>query len=73
LSQLLVHAERLDLVADDSGLPVVDLHPLGAMTRVLLEGAGGVQITVETAAGLNARARYRVMPQAHSLRAFLRE
>jgi iron(III) transport system ATP-binding protein len=70
---LLVHADRLDLVSDDAGLSVVDIHPVGGITRVLLEGAGGTQITVETPASVSAGVRYRIVPQAHSLRAFPRD
>jgi iron(III) transport system ATP-binding protein len=69
---LLVQADRLDLVADAEGCAVRDVHPLGALTRVLLEGAGGAQITVETAAPVNAGQAYRVIPQPASVRAFAR-
>jgi len=72
-ADLLVHADRLDLVADPAGLVVADVHPMGAVTRVLLEGAGAAQITVETSGEVSAQARYRVVPQAQSLRAFTRD
>ncbi|MGY6636795.1 MAG: ABC transporter ATP-binding protein [Erythrobacter sp.] len=72
-AELLVHADRLDLVADDAGLAVVDVHPLGEATRVLLAGAGGAQLTVETQGVVSAQGRYRVVPQPHSLRVFARD
>jgi iron(III) transport system ATP-binding protein len=72
-ADLLVHADRLDLVADSAGLVVADVHPLGAVTRVLLAGEGAAQITVETAAAILPGARYRVVPQAQSLRVFARD
>jgi len=70
---LLVHADRLDLVADSTGLTIADVHPMGEVTRVLLEGAGGAQITVETTAKVSPQGRYRVMPQPGSLRIFARD
>ncbi|MFN3989540.1 MAG: ABC transporter ATP-binding protein [Erythrobacter sp.] len=72
-ADLLVHADRLDLVADAGGLAVADVHPMGEVTRVLLRGAGGDQITVETSGEVSAQARYRVVPQSGSLRVFIRE
>lgn len=72
LVDLLVQADRLDLVADNAGLEVVDIHPLGETTRVLLQGTGAGQITVETPGLAKADQRYRVVPQTHSLRAFTR-
>ena len=70
---LLVHAERLDLVADEAGARVVDIHPVGEITRVLLEGVGGAQITVETRAAVAEGVRYRIVPHPESLRAFPRD
>lgn len=67
---LLVQADRLDLMADAAGCAVRDVHPMGPVTRVLLEGAGGAQITVETAAQVSAGQSYRVVPQPGSVRAF---
>jgi iron(III) transport system ATP-binding protein len=69
---LLVQADRLELVTDPEGCTVRDVHPMGAATRVLLEGAGGAQITVETASPPAAGQGYRVVPQAASVRAFAR-
>ncbi len=70
---LLVHADRLTLEADSAGLPVLDLHPLGAVTRVLLAGTDGRQLTVETRQPIVAGQRYRVLPQAGCLRVFARD
>jgi iron(III) transport system ATP-binding protein len=67
---LLVQADRLDLVADADGCTVRDVHPMGSVTRVLLEGSGGVQITVETIAPVVGGQAYRVVPQSGSVRAF---
>jgi iron(III) transport system ATP-binding protein len=72
-ADLLVHAAKVDLVADAAGLPVLDIHPLGATTRVLLVGAGGAQITVETAQEVSEGQAYRVVPHSGSVRAFARE
>ncbi|MFL0670953.1 MAG: ABC transporter ATP-binding protein [Erythrobacter sp.] len=72
-ADLLVHADRLDLVADAAGLAVADVHPMGEVTRVLLTGADGAQITVETRGAVSAGARYRVVPQPASLRVFARD
>lgn len=69
---LLVQADRLDLVADADGCAVRDVHVQGPVTRVLLEGAGGAQITVETTAPVSAGQAYRVVPQPASVRAFAR-
>lgn len=72
--ELLVHAGQLDLVADAAaGLRVLDVHPLGAVTRVLIAGAGGAQITVETAQPVDPAQTYRLVPQPGSLRAFARD
>lgn len=70
---LLVQADRLDLVADAEGCAVRDVHMMGAVTRVLLEGSGGAVITVETAAPVSAGQAYRVAPQPGSVRAFARD
>jgi iron(III) transport system ATP-binding protein len=71
--ELLVHAGKVDLVPDASGLPVLDIHPLGATTRVLLAGAGGAQITVETAQEVSEGQAYHVIPHSGSVRAFARD
>jgi len=71
---LLVHAGKVDLAEDAAdGLAVLDVHPLGATTRVLLAGAGGAQLTVETGAAVRAGQAYRAIPQEGSVRAFARE
>ncbi len=72
-ADLLVHADRLALVPEAGGLAVVDVHPMGEITRVLLAGDGEAQLTVETTAAINADTRYRVVPQPQSLRLFGRD
>ncbi|PKP92231.1 MAG: ABC transporter ATP-binding protein [Alphaproteobacteria bacterium HGW-Alphaproteobacteria-14] len=67
---LLVQADRLDLVVDTTGCAVRDVHRQGPVTRVLLSGAGGAPITVETAAPVNPVEAYRAVPQPESVRAF---
>lgn len=69
---LLVQADRLDLIADSEGCAVRDVHAMGPVTRVLLEGSGAEPITVETAAPVDAGQAYRVVPQPGSVRAFAR-
>jgi iron(III) transport system ATP-binding protein len=69
---LLVQADRLDLVASAEGCAVRDVHAMGPVTRVLLEGSGAAPITVETAAPVDAGQAYRVVPQPGSVRAFAR-
>ena len=69
---LLVQADRLVPVADMRGGRVRDVHPLGARNRVLLEGADGAAITVETALPVQADTTYSVMPDPQSVRAFAR-
>ncbi|MEM6476860.1 MAG: ABC transporter ATP-binding protein [Pseudomonadota bacterium] len=70
---LLVHAGELELVADDQGLAVRDVHPIGSATRVLLTDASGQELTVETEDAVDANARYSVSPRAGSVRAFARD
>ncbi|MFN4239959.1 MAG: ABC transporter ATP-binding protein [Erythrobacter cryptus] len=72
---LLVEAERIALIPaeGDAGCRVRDLHPLGRRTRVVLEGAGGAMLTVETAGAIDPAARYQPLPEAASLRAFARD
>lgn len=72
-ADLLIHADQIDLVADNSGLAVVDVHPLGAVTRVLIQGEGAAQITAETQQAINPSQRYRVVPRPGSMRAFARD
>lgn len=72
LLDLLVHANRLVPVADPRGCRVRDVHPLGARSRVLLEGAHGTAITVETAVPVDAGKTYSVLPDPESVRAFVR-
>ena len=70
---LLVHADELDLAADEHGLTVRDVHPLGSATRVLLADGQGQELTLETEEPVNADKRYRVSPRSGSVRAFSRD
>ena len=67
---LLVHAETLDCVGDAGGLEVVDVHPLGVASRLLLQTEAGEEITVQSTAPVEEGARYRVVPREASVRAF---
>ncbi len=73
---LLVQARALRLELDREGVRVRDVHPLGARSRVLLQHPGGAELTAEVpqSAGDHIRpgARYRVTPDADSVRAFSR-
>jgi len=68
---LLVQADRLVPVADVRGCKVRDVHPLGLRKRVLLEGADGAAITVETALPVDPAKTYSVLPDPESVRAFV--
>ncbi|WP_298301284.1 ABC transporter ATP-binding protein [uncultured Erythrobacter sp.] len=69
---LLVHAESLECVRDDSGLVVVDVHPLGVASRLALRTGSGEEITVQSTAPVEEGSRYRVVPREGSVRAFSR-
>jgi iron(III) transport system ATP-binding protein len=69
---LLVQADRLVPVADVRGGRVRDIHPLGPRNRVLLDGADGAAITVETVLPVDPERTYSVIPDPESVRAFLR-
>ncbi|KEO90179.1 ABC transporter ATP-binding protein [Erythrobacter longus] len=69
---LLVHAETLGCEADEAGLEVVDVHPLGVASRLLLQTPDGKEITVQSTATVKEGMRYRIVPQTRSVRAFLR-
>ncbi|MFO6428840.1 ABC transporter ATP-binding protein [Erythrobacter sp. W302b] len=69
---LLVQADRLVPVADGRGCSVRDVHPMGARSRVLLQGADGAAITVETALPIDLHKTYSVLPDPESVRAFAR-
>ncbi|HSF13415.1 MAG TPA: ABC transporter ATP-binding protein, partial [Erythrobacter sp.] len=69
---LLVQADRLVPVADVRGCRVRDVHPIGARRRVLLAGAHGSDITVETALPVDPAKTYSVLPDPESVRAFAR-
>ncbi|UAB77992.1 ABC transporter ATP-binding protein [Erythrobacter sp. SCSIO 43205] len=68
--ELLVHAEFLDCIEDASGLEVVDVHPLGVASRLVLQTASGEEITVQTTSEVKEGASYRVVPRDASVRAF---
>ena len=70
---LLIHAETLDFESDPAGLEVLDVHPLGVASRVLVRGASGDEITIQTTSPVEEGARYRVMPRSASIRAFARQ
>ncbi len=69
---LLVQADRLMPVADVRGGRVRDIHPVGPRARVLLGGADGAAITVETALPVDPARTYSVIPDPGSVRAFVR-
>ncbi|MEM1051123.1 MAG: ABC transporter ATP-binding protein [Pseudomonadota bacterium] len=69
---LLVHAEALACVENEEGLAVVDVHPLGVASRLLLQAAEGEEITVQSTASVQEGTRYRVEPYERSVRAFAR-
>jgi iron(III) transport system ATP-binding protein len=76
-ADLLVQARALRLEKDDAeGVPVRDVHPLGARARVLLQHESGVELTAEIPASAAAHIRagdlYRVAPDTESVRAFRR-
>lgn len=68
---LLVQADRLVPVADLRGCRVRDVHSLGLRKRVLLEGADGAAITVETALPVDPAKTYSVLPDPESVRTFV--
>jgi iron(III) transport system ATP-binding protein len=59
-------------VADPRGCRVRDVHPQGPRSRVLLEGADGATITVETAVPVDPGKTWNVLPDPGSVRAFAR-
>lgn len=69
---LLVQADRLVPVPDMRGGRVRDIHPMGPRNRVLLDGADGAAITVETVLSVDPERSYSVIPDPESVRAFLR-
>lgn len=69
---LLVQADRLVPVSDMRGGKVRDIHPMGPRNRVLLDGADGAAITVETVLSVDPERSYSVIPDPESVRAFLR-
>jgi iron(III) transport system ATP-binding protein len=69
---LLVQADRLVPVADMRGGRVRDIHPLGPRNRVLIGGADGAAITVETVLTVDPARTYSVIPDPESVRAFVK-
>lgn len=69
---LLIHAETLDCAPDEAGLIVLDVHPLGVASRVLLVNADGEHISIQTTSPVEERRHYRVTPREGSIRAFAR-
>ena len=69
---LLVQADRLVPVSDMRGGRVRDIHPMGPRNRVLLGGADGAAITVETVLTVDPERSYSVIPDPESVRAFVR-
>ena len=69
---LLIHAEALACEADPQGLAVLDVHPLGVASRVLLRNAGGEELTIQTTSPVEEGGQYRVTPHERSVRAFAR-
>ena len=69
---LLVHADALALVEDEAGLRVRDCHIQGKCARVVLVAPDGAEITAETESPPGEAKRYRIMPQAGSVRVFAR-
>ena len=73
---LLVQGRALRLELDRDGIPVRDVHPLGARARVLLQQSGGAQIPAEVpqsaADHIRPGARYRVHPDPDTVRVFAR-
>ncbi|AWW75509.1 ABC transporter ATP-binding protein [Erythrobacter sp. KY5] len=70
---LLIHAEALVCEPDAGGLAVLDVHPLGVASRVLVESESGEEISIQTTSPVEEGQRYRVTPRAGSVRAFARD
>lgn len=74
--ELLVQGRALRLERDAGGVPVRDIHPLGARARVLLQHSGGAEITAEVPASaadhIRPGDRYRVRPDPDTVRVFAR-
>ena len=76
-ADLLVQARALRLEKDEEeGVPVRDVHPLGARARVLLQHESGAELTAEVPASAAEHIRagdlYRFTPDSESVRAFPR-
>ncbi|EAQ27770.1 ABC transporter ATP-binding protein [Erythrobacter sp. NAP1] len=70
---LLIHAEALECAPDAGGLAVLDVHPLGVASRVLVKSENGEEISIQTTSPVEEGQRYRVTPRAGSVRAFKRD
>lgn len=70
---LLIHAETLDCEPDATGCFVLDVHPLGVASRVMLVTETGEQITIQTTSPVEEGQRCRVVPRPGSIRAFARK
>ncbi|MEM7667415.1 MAG: ABC transporter ATP-binding protein [Pseudomonadota bacterium] len=70
---LLIYADAVRLAEDENGLVVRDHHLMGAASRVALADEQGNEITVETRAPIDLNQRYRLVPDAGSIRAFARD
>lgn len=68
---LLIYAERVDLIADTDGLAVRDVHPMGRLSRALFVAADGAEITAMTPQTVDPSMRYRPVPAPGSVRAFV--
>lgn len=68
--ELLVSADRIDLLQDSEGMRVRDVQPLEEGVRVILANEEDDEITVETDAPVSADKRYAITPQRGSVRAF---
>ena len=73
---LLVQARALRLEPDRDGVPVRDVHPLGARARILLQHPSGAELTAEVpqsaADHIRPGARHRIKPDPDSVRVFAR-
>ena len=67
-----LQADRLVPVSDMRGGRVRDIHPMGPRNRILLDGADGAAITVETVLSVDPARTYSVIPDPGSVRAFVR-
>ncbi|MEM7701837.1 MAG: ABC transporter ATP-binding protein [Pseudomonadota bacterium] len=73
---LLVQGRAVRLEPDKEGIPVRDVHPLGARARVLLQHSSGAELTAEVpqsaADHIQPGGRYRIKPDPDTVRVFTR-